>query len=122
MLKALGDERRLQIMRQITENPGICFCRVLKSTTVAVDAVPPYEAALRSRARPVRERWEMGPLHAGFGWNRKSRKGIARYRKGLLRRLLEHVGIDPKQASWSSILLSLPIPKGKEKILFPTKD
>lgn len=30
MFKALGDERRIRIVRQIAENPGICSCRVLE--------------------------------------------------------------------------------------------
>lgn len=30
VFKALGDERRLRIMRQIAENPGICSCKVLE--------------------------------------------------------------------------------------------
>lgn len=29
-LKALGDEKRLRIMRLIAENPGICSCKVLE--------------------------------------------------------------------------------------------
>lgn len=30
VFKALGDEKRLRIMRQIAENPGICSCKVLE--------------------------------------------------------------------------------------------
>lgn len=28
--KALGDERRMQIMRMIAQNPGICSCKILE--------------------------------------------------------------------------------------------
>ena len=31
MFKALGDERRLQIMHQIAGKPGICSCKVLEA-------------------------------------------------------------------------------------------
>lgn len=30
MFKALGDERRLRIMRQVARQPGICSCKVLE--------------------------------------------------------------------------------------------
>lgn len=31
MFKALGEERRLRILRMIADNPGICSCKVLES-------------------------------------------------------------------------------------------
>jgi len=31
MFKALGDERRLRIMHQIADKPGICSCKVLEA-------------------------------------------------------------------------------------------
>ena len=30
VFKALGDERRMRIMHQIADNPGICSCKVLE--------------------------------------------------------------------------------------------